>query len=188
MSTTGPAVQRIAADTPEMNRLACPQCAGPLDQKTAHIRCSVCNCQWPVLNGVPQFISDFPYWGEIPHDKMREVNRRAAAEGWRTALSDTTDPEILRAAEMILNLERANWQWLPDLPDNSRVLDIGAGCGTNSHALALHFREVTAVEPVTERIDFMRLRFAQENVRNVHLVRSRCGRSPFLLRASIWSP
>src|SRR6202044_2316930 len=86
---------------------------------------------------------------------------------------------VQRASTMILNLDRANWQYLVDLPPESRVLDLGAGTGTTSHALAQRFREVVALEPVLERVQFMRLRFAQENLSNVQLVRSSLWTLPF---------
>ena len=48
---------------------------------------------------------------------------------------------------MILNVDRANWRLLLDVPSNSRALDLGAGTGTNSHGLAAQCEEVIAVEP-----------------------------------------
>ena len=132
-----------------------------------------------MVNGIPHFVADFPYWGEIPLEQMREVNRRAESGNWKSALLDSEDPLVRRASVMMLNLDRANWQFLVPLPRRSRVLDLGAGTGTNSHALALHFREVVAVEPVVERIEFMRHRFAQAALANVSIVRSSVWTLPF---------
>jgi SAM-dependent methyltransferase len=130
------------------------------------------------VNGVPHFVTDFPYWGEIPLQQMREVNA-AARSHWKSALTDSQDPAVLQASRMILNLDRANWHWLTGMPMDSRVLDIGAGTGTNSHALGLRYREVVAVEPVAERTEFMRHRFAQEKLDNVRVVRSSVWTLPF---------
>jgi SAM-dependent methyltransferase len=80
---------------------------------------------------------------------------------------------------MIVNVDRANWHWLTDLGPQSRVLDVGAGLGANSHALARHFHEVFALEPVQERVDFMRQRFAQEGIRNVRILRTSFWDIPF---------
>jgi SAM-dependent methyltransferase len=110
---------------------------------------------------------------------MREVNRIVRTAPWRETLLESPEAPVRRASEMILNLDRANWQKLLELSSDSRVLDIGAGMGTNSHALAMQYREVLAVEPVLERIQFMQQRFAQEKLSNVRLVRSSVWNLPF---------
>jgi SAM-dependent methyltransferase len=84
---------------------------------------------------------------------------------------------------MDLSLERANWHWLVNLPAESRVLDIGAAMGTQSHALALRFREVIATESVLDHIQFMRQRFAQERLSNIKIVRTSIRDLPFAERS-----
>jgi SAM-dependent methyltransferase len=160
-------------------RLVCPVCAVPLEGSDARLHCPQCRESWPVINGVPHFVEDFPYWGEIPLEQMREVNRTAAAGSWEAALRDSPEPSVQKASEMILNLDRANWHCLVNLPPESRVLDLGAGTGTNSHALAMRYREVVALEPVRERIQFMQQRFSQEGLSNITIVRSSLWTLPF---------
>jgi ubiquinone/menaquinone biosynthesis C-methylase UbiE len=159
--------------------LNCPVCRTSLSQTADFLTCMKCTAQWPVVDGIPYFIDDFPYWGEMPLEQMQEVNRRAASGGWKSALADSQDPLVQRAAVMIRNLERANWHLLFDLPSNSRVLDVGAGTGTNSHAFAMHYGQVVALEPVLERIRFMQQRFRQENLSNVQVIRSTLWTLPF---------
>jgi SAM-dependent methyltransferase len=163
----------------EWKWLACPQCAASLREHGKHLRCAQCAREWPIKDGVPHFVEQFPYWGEIPLEEMREVNRLAALGDWKSPLLNSTNPIVRKASEMILNLDRANWQWLVNLSADSRVLDLGAGMGTNSQALGAHYREVVAVEPVLERVQFMQQRFAQEKLAGVKVVRSSVWDIPF---------
>jgi SAM-dependent methyltransferase len=160
--------------------LACPECvAGLRVKQDLSLECIACGTAWPLVNGVPHFIQDYPYWGEMSLEKMREVNRLAAIGPWNAPLLNSEDEEVRTAAEMILNLDRANWHWLTDTRSEGRTLDLGAGMGTISHALSTRFREVVAVEPVFERVEFMRHRFTQESISNVKLVRSSLWTLPF---------
>jgi SAM-dependent methyltransferase len=159
--------------------LVCPSCGDPLSSDGGHVACTGCGRRWTDLDGIPDFVEDFPYWGEIPLEQMRQINRLAAVGSWRSALLDSTDPLVQRAAGMILNLERANWMRLFSVPRDSQVLDLGAGMGTNSHALALRYRHVVAVEPVRERVEFMRHRFVQEGLHNIQIIRGSAWTLPF---------
>lgn len=159
--------------------LVCPRCETNLQQSHQRLTCPRCDEHWPIINGVPHFIQEFPYWGEMPIDSMREVLRRAEQQSWREVLLHSPDPAVQRVVEMLLNIGRANWHLLVDLPASSHVLDIGAGMGTNAHGLAQRFAEVVAVEPVLEHIRFMQLRFAHEQLSNVKIIRSSIWQLPF---------
>lgn len=161
-----------------LEEMACPRCAGALSCQSDILACPSCRQQWPIRDGVPHFISDFPYWGEVSRQSMIQLNQKAGTD-WKSALIDSDDPEVQRASGMVLNLARANWCLLTEMPRNSRVLDLGAGMGTTSHCLALRYREVVAVEPVAERVEFMQRRFEQERLENVRIVRSSLWEVPF---------
>ena len=159
--------------------LVCPGCEAPLATSSERLDCTNCGRSARVESGIPHFVEEFPYWGEIPLEQMQELNRRAACSYWKSALLEFDSPAVRQASLMMTNLDRANWQWLIDLPPGSRALDIGGGTGTVSHALALHYREVIALEPVLERVEFMRRRFRQEGLSNVKVVRSSVWNLPF---------
>jgi SAM-dependent methyltransferase len=179
------APQALAAPPPQAadhiweGSLACPECAVALKQDQDRLFCPGCHRQWPIVGGIPTFVDQFPYWGEISLEPMLKVNFQIQWEYWKTVLLNSDDPSVREASKMILNLDRANWHWLTDLSPESRVLDLGAGMGTNSHALAGRFREVFALEPVRERVEFMKQRFAQDGINNVKILRTSLWDIPF---------
>lgn len=50
--------------------LICPVCREPLDISNDQVNCNSCDRVWPVEGGVPRFISNAPYWGELSEEKM----------------------------------------------------------------------------------------------------------------------
>src|SRR5579872_5666458 len=59
--------------------LACLDCGKPLNIAADRLVCPSCLQNWPLVDGIPHFVSEFPYWGEIPQKQMQEVNRLAQA-------------------------------------------------------------------------------------------------------------
>jgi hypothetical protein len=43
--------------------LVCPNCEVPLGPAADKLDCPSCGQHWPVVDGVPHFVSEFPYWG-----------------------------------------------------------------------------------------------------------------------------
>ena len=68
---------------------------------------------------------------------------------------------------------------LRNMPEDSVILDIGAGSGVLSEALSYDYGQVIAFEPVIERIEFMRTRFEQEGRGNIRIVRGNALELPF---------
>src|ERR1017187_3027144 len=81
--------------------LACPECGRPLRQDHQELQCPECLNSWPVIDGVPHFVGEFPYWGEIPQEQMQGVNRAAAAGPWKSALLDSPETSVRGASDMI---------------------------------------------------------------------------------------
>jgi SAM-dependent methyltransferase len=159
--------------------LVCPGCHAVLLEHDARLDCRECGRTWPVRNGVAQFVDDHPYRGVIPQPHMSELLRRTATGSWKEAVADAPEASVQHAADAILNLDRASWYRLTDLRPASRVLDVGAGMGATSHALAKRFSEVVALEPVLEAVEFMRYRFLQERLGNVVCVQGSVWEVPF---------
>ena len=159
--------------------LVCPACQGALEMAADEITCCSCRRRWAVNSNVPCFISDAPYWGELSEEKMRRLLEDMQNQPWRNVMSQSDDPDFARVYDFIANTSRANWQYLLPAGPQLRALDIGAGMGTISHALAARYGKVYALEQVDSRIEFMRRRFAQDGVANVQLIRSSFTQMPF---------
>jgi FkbM family methyltransferase len=177
--TVGNAIGKGGQQLEDPSEWVCPRCKSALSEQATGLHCRECGGGWPVRNGVPYFVEDHPYCGDIPEADMREVLKRAETSSWKESVTESHSPSVQRAADTILNLDRANWYRLADLNSQSRVLDVGAGMGTTSHALAKRFREVIAMEPALEAVEFMRCRFSQERLGNVVCVRSSVWEMPF---------
>lgn len=169
---------RVVTPDVELARLACPLCRQELRTSGNGIRCRSCGAQWPVLNAVPRFAETDFYWGEVPAETMAEVNRLAGETGWLEACRRLIEPTHPWVYRYIVDESRAHWQFLLPLSSESDVLDIGAGWGTLSFALAPAVRSVTSLELVEPRVEFLRLRREQTGLRNVHVVQGQAANLP----------
>jgi len=160
-------------------RFRCLKCEKILTVEVSRMICQSCGSNWPIVDGVPHFIEYAPYWGEVSQSNMREINRLIRGKYWKTVFEESDIPEVREAYVMISNLRRANWHSLLDLDKNSMVLDVGAGSGVLSQALSYNYAHVVALEPVLERIEFMKTRFQQEQRNNITLVRGDLLNLPF---------
>jgi SAM-dependent methyltransferase len=129
-------------------------------------------------NDTPLYPATFVEDSGISRTVVLELNRAAAIHGWATALAQSADAAIRRLAGTIANVESANWHWIVDVPSCERALVINAGLGTSAHALAARFREVVALDPVIENVEFMRYRFSQQTLDNVTVVHGAASAAP----------
>lgn len=153
-------------------KFICVVCNNELAEMGVTFVCQECGRTWPIVDGVPHFVDRDLYWGEISQGEMQKINKELRTRHWREVLTNSPVKEVQTASTMIRNIDRANWHLLLSLSRDSTILDVGAGMGTISHALAMHYRQIIALEPVLERIEFMRYRFQQENLKNVQIVRA----------------
>ena len=164
-------------------RWACPACAASLTSSTERFECSECRSSWPVIDGVPHFVADAPYWGEITESRMMAVLNDMRRRHWKIALASSGDPAAAHVSLFIQNRNRANWQYLLPAGETQSALCVGEGMGTTAHALAGNYRTVVAMEPVGLRVEFMRRRFDQDGVRNVRVIRASFPDAPFAKHA-----
>ena len=159
--------------------LCCPSCFSSLTRLDELIKCPSCGCSWPMRDGVPDFLEEDFYFGEIPRDEMKRLNARVREVGSRRALEEVlgaTNPWLMGYA---IDDSRADWRFLAPLTSESVVLDLGSGWGTLAVPIARECAEVVAVEATWERLEFMRLRAAEEGINNILAVRANVLSLPF---------
>jgi SAM-dependent methyltransferase len=131
------------------------------------------------------FVDSPEYWGEagISRERAQEVAQRMALGNWRAVVANHESAEVRQYFRFVSNLDRVGWHEMLSLPPSSRVLDIGAGLGTMSYAISHFYDEVFSVERVRERVDFMRIRFRQDQAENITLLRTDIDTLPFQERS-----
>jgi SAM-dependent methyltransferase len=165
--------------------LSCPNCRMGLKWGDDSIQCAGCGAKWPVVKGVPNFVSSSEYWGEVglTREVMRQIVKEMEVRNWRQVIQNHPSQDVRRYGGWLTDFNRARWHELLGIKPESDVLDLGAGLGTMSQALAGHYTRVFAVEKVEERVEFMRLRFAQEGCGNITLMRTDIDLLPFSERS-----
>lgn len=160
--------------------LVCPDCKGFLSSEKDSLRCEGCGHPWPIAGGVPCFLKDGAYWGEIPRKDMENVIVMAKEKGWRTSLETLVRNRYPKIYQSIRGEYRADFRFLLPINDQQDVLDIGAGWGQLSFLLSPFARSVWALENVSQRVEFMLIRKVQDRIRNLMPVWGSALSPPFL--------
>jgi len=158
----------------------CTTCRILLKKQDAHLTCEDCEKQWAIIDGIPQFTEEHNYWGEISQDLMRQINQQIQKENWKDVLKRTlVENNHEQTYDFVTDLNRANWHLFLPLSANAHVLDIGCGLGTISQSLSSHYEKIVSIETVPERLFFSKIRFQQEDIKNIELVRANLLDLPF---------
>jgi SAM-dependent methyltransferase len=175
---TGDASATMPEGAPE-TRFKCLRCDAALAVDATRASCERCDATWPVHNGVIRFFEPGYYWGEISQSEATSFVSDAEREGWRLAIERrfANDPAFLTS---VLDTQRTSWVPLLGLGHDAVALDIGSGYGALTHALSQQVQEVYSVEAIPERVDFTRVRLAQEGISNVRLVQGSALELPLL--------
>ncbi len=52
----------------------CPGCGGPIKKIEDALECEKCVNVYPLTHGIPNFIKEDRYWGNLPLEEMRRIN------------------------------------------------------------------------------------------------------------------
>src|ERR1043166_5836666 len=170
--------EALARTMPGAVAFGCPRCYRDLCPAEGALDCSGCGVSWPVVRGIPRFASA-EYFGEVRAEEMAALNREAANGYWEEVVRSRFRDDLYSLYTYTADLNRASWISLLHVPPSATVLDVGAGLGAITHALALAYDRVVAIEPVLERLEFLSLRCQQEGLSNVQLVQTTATVLPF---------
>jgi len=162
--------------------LVCPKCKSKLDTASKDkLCCNQCNATWDIIEGVPNFIKNDIYWAEpgFTRDNLIKINEEIKSKDWNEVLKNHESSDIRTQYKFISDYGRIDWFDLLEFKDGITILDLGAGMGTMSQALSKKCDLIYSVEPVKERIDFMRSRFKFEKCENIRVIRADIDNLPF---------
>jgi len=113
-------------------------------------------------------------------ENLSRLNNITRKEGWKRAVIG-----FLRRKDKVLYRQSTDeslidWRFLLPIDKDSRVLDVGCGLGISSVIFSRICREVVSVDSFEKNLEFLRLKLDQEDIRNVHLVLSDNGKTPFI--------
>lgn len=151
-------------------QLVCTRCGGQIGEIVTEVSCLSCRSSWELVNGLPCFLKERVYWGEVPQSRMQEINRRSKENGWRLALEELLKSENPSIYNYVISPHRAKFKYILQGLEDAAILDIGSGWGSIAIDLSRECKEVTAIENVIERATFTKVRAEQDNIRNLDII------------------
>lgn len=154
----------------------CPRCHGKLLNQSGALLCPPCNREYNIADGIPDFRQKDEYWCNVSREKMRELNRKAVAEGDWLKTARELIPEYLDHFELF---DRADAQYLWPITLESRVLDAGSMWGGLTIPVTQHCGEVFAIDKTIETLVFLKIRAGQMGFSNIHVAAATVNNLPF---------
>ncbi len=153
------------------NCYSCPICKTPLKVNGANFSCSACQRKWETYEGILDFSDHDFYWNQVPKEDMKQIIKEALNGGWQNAITQFFGNQRKYLQNYIIDESRADWHFYIPLGCEAKVLDIGAGWGAVSIALARNYKIVFAADSTLENLEFLNIRAQQENSKNLIPIR-----------------
>ncbi len=157
----------------EKLNLACPFCGEPLHNTSYILKCKKCCVEWPVKNGIVNFITKDILNNVFKENELMDVNNRISSQNWKSVLSNHPSRVINDYLFEILNVDQTNFELLiSSLKSEGVALEIGTRMGNLTRILSRKMKEVISMDPSEEWLSFVQHILRQEEIKNVTLVRS----------------
>jgi len=146
-------------------KFVCPACQSRLQNGEGGLKCTSCEHTYPIVDGIPIFILQQHYYGEISQDRMRSLIEDSKRDGYKEAIRKYLDNEFVHT--YVADEHRAKWMELLPLERHSTVLDVGCGWGTTAIPISRQVGTVVAMDATYERVKFVEVRAGQTHAQNV---------------------
>jgi ubiquinone/menaquinone biosynthesis C-methylase UbiE len=149
---------------------SCINCEATLIRDECGYHCDGCGASWPLKHGIPYFLKDNFFWGNLNRTEMNSLLSTIENSYWKDVVETDETVKDRDISEYIFDVNRSSWRHYCSLNKDSKVLDIGGLWGTLGFSLAKECELVVAVDAVIENCRFMDLRSQQDNVGNLQPV------------------
>ncbi len=151
------------------SQFICIKCNSSLIEKEDYFLCESCKDRWNKRNGIPTFLKEKFYWGEVPQDLMNKINHEIVKKNWREVVEENLSKDYQSIIKYIDDDSRADFRVLLPIGKKSTILDVGCGWGSLTIPLAKFYDKVLAFDGIEERVEFVNHRIRQEGLQNVQL-------------------
>jgi SAM-dependent methyltransferase len=148
-------------------RLCCPSCEVALISGDHAELCASCGKRWPVVNGVACFDGGDYRQHHLSALQQADLADIAATQGWQVALHDRLRNVRPKAYRLAVDPYRGHWRFLLPQSRTSRVLDLNAGLGAATFALAEACAAVVAADASCYQAAFIAARARQSGIQNI---------------------
>ena len=153
----------------------CPECGGECRWSESAVTCSQCGSIYRVQDGIPYFLRQDQYWGNIPRPEMQQAIDYVRTHGFQAGLNNCI-PRYLHPH--IVHAGRADARFFLSIDKESVILDMGCMWGALTFALAEHCKHIVGLDQTLETLQLSYYRAQEAGIQNVTLLGGDARRMP----------
>ncbi len=145
----------------------CPDCHGECKWSDVDVTCTKCGFSYKVQDGIPYFLRQDKYWGNIPRPEIQQAIDYVKIHGFRTGINDCI-PKYLHSN--IFDAGRADARFFLPINKESVVLDMGCMWGALTFSLSEHCKQIVGFDQTLETLQLSHYRTIEDGIKNVTLI------------------